>query len=178
VIGDLAGHPIAVYNHCMRILAAVTLLSGSVLAQNNAPALQFRGEQGSKHATIVAAPADVGGAAGAKVMLFVDVTPKPGIHVYAPGSKDYIPISIKLEPSASIKAGKLTYPKSEMMTFGDEKVPVFQKPFRLTQEVTLDKSAKSGASLNVAGTVHMQACDDRVCFPPENVPIKWNVSVK
>ena len=25
------------------------------------------------------------------------------------------------------------------MTFADEKVPVFQKPFRLTQEVTLDK---------------------------------------
>ena len=158
-------------------LLSFLLISTTVLAQN-APNLQFRGEQGSKHATIAASPADVGGAAGTKVMLFVDVTPKPGIHVYAPGSKDYIPISVKLEPSAGVKAGKLTYPKSEMMTFGDEKVPVFQKPFRLTQEVTLDKSAKSGTSVNVAGTVHMQACDDRVCFPPENVPIKWNVSIK
>ena len=153
------------------------LLSTTVLAQAS-PTLQFRGDQGSKHATIAASPTDVGGAPGAKVVLFVDVTPKAGIHVYAPGSKDYIPISLKLTSPADLKAGKLTYPKSEMMTFADERVPVFQKPFRLTQEITLGKAAKSGSTVNVAGTVHMQACDDKVCYPPENVPISWNVVVK
>jgi len=151
------------------------LLSTTAHAQTSAPSLQFRGEPGSKHATIVAAPVEVG-AAGGKVSLFVDVTPKPGIHVYAPGTKDYIPITVKVDPSAGVKAGKLTYPKSEMMTFGDEKVPVFQKPFRLTQEVTLDKSAAAAGT--VSGTVNLQACDDRVCFPPENVPIKWSVTAK
>ena len=155
----------------------IVLFSATFLAQN-APSLQFRGDQGSKHATIVAAPADVTAVAGGKASLFVDVTPKPGIHVYAPGSKDYIPISVKLDAAPGLKPGKLTYPKSEMMTFGDEKVPVFQKAFRLTQEVTLDKSAAAGGTVSVAGTVHMQACDDRVCFPPENVPIKWSVQVK
>jgi hypothetical protein len=77
--------------------------------------------------------------------LFVDVTPKPGIHVYAPGSNDYIPITVKLNAQPEVKVGKVAYPKSEMMTFADEKVPVFQKPFRLTQDVTLDKSAKAGS---------------------------------
>ena len=67
-------------------------------------------------------------AAGGKVSLFVEVTPKPGIHVYAPGTENYIPISIKLDPAAGIKAGKLTYPKSEMMTFADEKVPDLHWP--------------------------------------------------
>src|SRR5205809_6778047 len=130
------------------------------------------------HATILSSPPEVSGKAGARVSLFVDVTPKPGIHVYAPGSKDYIPISVKLDTAPGLKPGKLTYPKSEMMTFGDEKVPVFQKAFRLTLEVTLDKSAAAVGRVSVAGTVHMQACDDRVCFPPENVPIKWSVQVK
>jgi len=161
----------------MRTSAFIVLLSAAVFAQNT-PSLQFRGDQGSKHATITAAPADAGGVVGRKVSLFVDVTPKPGIHVYAPGSNDYIPISLKLEPAAAIKPGKLTYPKSEMMTFGAERVPVFQKPFRLTQEVTLDKSMKPGTAVPIAGTVHLQACDDKVCFPPETVPIKWNVTVK
>jgi hypothetical protein len=55
---------------------------------------------------------------------------------------------------------------------------VFQKPFRLTQDVTIGKGVKAGARLNVAGTVHLQACDDKVCYPPENVPISWNVLVK
>ena len=161
----------------MRTLALITLLSTTAFAQTTTPSLQFRGEpQGSKHAAIVAAPVE--GAAAGKVTLFLDVTPKPGIHVYAPGSKDYIPISVKLDPVAGIKPGKLTYPKSEMMTFGDEKVPVFQKPFRLTQEITLDKSAATTGAVSIAGTVHLQACDDRVCFPPENVPVKWAVTLK
>src|SRR5437879_5712901 len=91
------------------------------------------------HASIVASPPEVNGKAGTKVALFVDVTPKPGIHVYAPGTNDYIPITVKLTAQPAIKAGKITYPKSEIVSIADEKVPVFQKPFRLTQDVTVDK---------------------------------------
>ena len=130
------------------------------------------------HAAILSSPAEVSGAAGAKLALFVDVTPKPGIHVYAPGSKDYIPITIKLNAQPEIKAGKIAYPKSELMTFADEKVPVFQKPFRLTQDVTLDKSAKAGSTVTVSGMVNYQACDDRVCYAPESSPVTWTVTVK
>ena len=130
------------------------------------------------HATILASPTEVNGAAGAKLALFVDVAPKPGIHVYAPGSKDYIPITVKLNALPEVKAGKVAYPKSEMMTFADEKVPVFQKPFRLTQDVTLDKSVKAGSTVTVTGTVSYQACDDRVCYPPESSPVSWTLVVK
>ena len=130
------------------------------------------------HAAVQPSPTEVNGAAGAKLALFVDVTPKPGIHVYAPGSKDYIPITVKLNAQPEVKLGKLAYPKSEMMTFADEKVPVFQKPFRLTQDVTVDKSAKAGSTVTVSGTVHYQACDDRVCYAPESAPVTWTVVVK
>jgi len=151
----------------MRI-AIIAALSAQILSPAPKPG----------HATILPSPIEVNGAAGAKLALFVDVTPKPGIHVYAPGSKDYIPITVKLNAQPEVKVGKLAYPKSELMTFADEKVPVFQKPFRLTQDVTLDKSAKAGSTVNVTGTVNYQACDDRVCYPPESSPITWTVVVK
>ncbi len=151
----------------MRIIL-VTALAAQLIAPAPKPG----------HATILASPAQVSGAAGAKLSLFVDVTPKPGIHVYAPGSNDYIPITVKLTPQAEVKFGKVAYPKSETMTFADEKVPVFQKPFRLTQDITLDKSAKAGSTVTVAGTVNYQACDDRVCYPPESAPVSWTVVVK
>ena len=131
------------------------------------------------HATILSSPPEVSGKAGARLSLFVDVAPKPGIHVYAPGSKDYIPITVKLNPQPQqLKSGKVLYPKAEMMTFADERVPVFDKPFRLTQDVTLDKSLKPGATVAVAGTVSYQACDDRVCYPPESAPVTWTVMVR
>jgi hypothetical protein len=130
------------------------------------------------HATVTPSPADVDGAAGAKVSLSVDVTPKSGIHVYAPGSADYIPVEMKLDATAGITKGKVVYPKSEMMTFGGEKVPVFAKAFRLTEDVTLAKSVKSGDKITVSGTVSLQACDDKVCYPPENAPVSWTLTVK
>lgn len=130
------------------------------------------------HAAVAASPTDVNGQAGAKLQLFVDVTPKPGIHVYAPGNNDYIPITVKLTPAAEVKAGKLAYPKSEIANIGDEKVAVFQKPFRLTQEITVDKAAKAGSNVVIAGTVSYQACDDKVCFPPESAPVSWTIAVK
>jgi DsbC/DsbD-like thiol-disulfide interchange protein len=130
------------------------------------------------HANVAASPAAVDGKPGAKVELFVEVTPKPGIHVYAPGNEDYIPITVKLTPQAEAKAGKLTYPKAETALIASEKVQVFQRPFRLTQEITVDKSAAPGSTVVVAGTVNYQACDDKVCFPPENAPVSWTVAVK
>lgn len=130
------------------------------------------------HAVVQSSPADVSARPGTKVMLFVDVTPKPNIHVYAPGNEFYIPITVKLNPQADVKAGKLTYPKSEIATIADERVSVFQKPFRLTQEVEVGKAAKSGSNVTVGGTVNYQACDDKVCFPPEAAPVSWTISVK
>jgi len=148
------------------------LLLSTLLAQLIGPAPK------PGHAAILASPVELNGKAGTKLALFVDVTPKPGIHVYAPGAADYIPITVKLTAQPEVKAGKLAYPKSEIVSIADEKVPVFQRPFRLTQDVVIDRSAKAGSTVVVAGTVSYQACDDRVCYAPESAPVTWTVMVK
>jgi DsbC/DsbD-like thiol-disulfide interchange protein len=160
--------------------ALFVLLMSTVVAAQAAPNLTFRGGRDRPlHAVVTAGPADLGVKAGTKAMLFIDVTPNPNIHVYAPGAKDYIPITVKLEPQVNVRFGKLLYPKSEMMTFADEKVPVFQKPFRLTQEVTtLGASLQPGATVTVKGTVEYQACDDKVCYAPESAPVSWSLIVR
>ena len=48
----------------------------------------------------------------------------------------------------------------------DETVPVFQKPFRLTQDVTVDHVRRSRDDGDrIAGTVDYQACDDQRLLP-------------
>lgn len=143
--------------------------------------MQFRGAQpASKHAAITTAPATLTATPGSKVALFVDMTPNPGVHVYAPGAKDYLAVKVTLKPQADLKVGKITYPKSEMMFFAplNETVPVYQKAFRLEQEVTLAKTVKAGSTMTVAGTLEFQACDDKVCFVPESVPVSWSLTVR
>jgi DsbC/DsbD-like thiol-disulfide interchange protein len=159
----------------MRAVILVLLCSTAVLAQES-PALQFRGA-GSKHATITPAPAT---ATAGKATLMLDMAPNAGIHVYAPGAKDYIPVKITLKPQPGVKPGKLTYPKSEKMFFAplNETVPVYQKPFRLAQDITLTNAAAPDGKVVVDGTLEFQACDDQVCFVPETVPVSWTVTVK
>src|SRR5205085_1932992 len=88
------------------------------LSAQTTPALQFRGNTPlSKHAAIATAPAAATAPPGGKVALFLDMTPNPGVHVYAPGAKDYLPVKVTLKPQAELKVGKITYPKSEMLFF-------------------------------------------------------------
>jgi DsbC/DsbD-like thiol-disulfide interchange protein len=148
------------------------------LAQSSAPSILPAPHTPPKHLTLTTSASTNTVSPGGKVSLFIDVTPNPGIHVYAPGAKDYLPIAVKLDARADVSTGKTVYPASEMMTFAGEKVPVFQKAFRLVDDVTIAKSARSGTALTVNGIVNYQACDDRVCFIPASAPVAWTISVK
>jgi hypothetical protein len=125
--------------------------------------------------TAVSAPAAKPGQA---LKLFVDVTPKPKMHVYAPGAKDYLPITLELN-SAGVRAGKITYPASQDWYFEPTKehVPVYQSPFRLTQDIVVASTAKPG-TLIVTGVLKYQACDDTICYNPVTEPVSWTVTVK
>jgi len=132
---------------------------------------------GPKHLTAVPSVGGNPASAGSKVSLFVDVTPDRGIHVYAPGAKDYLPISVKLEPSRGVTAAPLKYPKSQTLVFEGEKIPVYDKPFRLVQDVTLDRSVKPGETIAVTATLHYQACTEKICYIPATAPLRWTVTV-
>ena len=120
-------------------------------------------------------------APGATVKLFVDVIPDAKIKVYAPGAKDYLPVVLELSrPPAGVRAGKLTYPPSQDWYFEPlkEHVPVYQAPFRLTQDVTIATSVKPGQTLTVQGVFKYQACDDTICYNPVNAPVSWTISIR
>lgn len=117
---------------------------------------------------------------GSTLSLFVDVIPDPKIHIYAPGAKDYLPIEVTLTPRAGVTVAKLKYPKSQTLFFEplNERVPVYQTPFRLVQNVTLASSLKPGQTVTLTGLLKYQACDDFVCFTPVSAPIRWTLEVK
>ena len=128
--------------------------------------------------TFTTAPAAATVSPGQTVKLSADVTPKPKMHVYAPGAKDYQVISLQLN-SPGVRAGKLTYPKSQDLYFEPlkEHVPVYEMPFRLTQDVTIARDVKPG-TLYVTGVLKYQACDDAICYNPVSEPIAWTLTVK
>ena len=124
-------------------------------------------------------------APGDRVALAVDVTPKPGMHVYAPGDHVYRVVRLRLDAPDFLQSHSVTYPPSELYHYEplDETVPVYQQPFRLVQEVTVPRSeqtaalaAAPGGKLVIEGTLEYQACDDEVCYIPAEAPLRWELA--
>jgi hypothetical protein len=101
----------------------------------------------------------------------VEVTPAAGIHVYAPGNKDYIAVELRAVPQLGVTPGRAEYPPAEPLVFGalKEVVRVYARPFRIRLPLVVD-GAPNAARLQ-ALELRYQACTDRVCFPPATLPL-------
>ncbi len=130
-------------------------------------------------ATVGASNTDV--APGERVALILDIDLPPSMHVYAPGVENYIPIEWKIENAvpAEVQAPVLPQPEKLYLKAIDETVPTYRNHFRLIRDITLPSNPESLSSLEksgelkVAGSLRYQACDDRVCYIPQKLPLAW-----
>jgi DsbC/DsbD-like thiol-disulfide interchange protein len=113
---------------------------------------------------------------GERATLVVRVTPRPGIHIYAPDEKTYKPIVLTLEESRDVRVEKVAFPPAKWGTFGGERVRVYEERFEIRQPIRVD--AGSGKTVAVRGTLEYQACDDLMCYLPVKVPLGWTVAVE
>jgi hypothetical protein len=95
-----------------------------------------------------------------------------------------VQLTLKAQPGVVVRGAQ--FPKSEDYFFKplNEHVPVYQRPFRIVQDVMLDPSREGSAALKdvttltISGTFEYQACDDKVCFAPQSIPLSWSIDVK
>jgi hypothetical protein len=140
----------------------------------------------TEHVDITTYPSDSAIAPGNRVALAFDVVPHRGIHVYAPGASSYRVVTVSLESQPLIRLLPMKYPASQIYVFKplNERVPVYEKPFTLLQEIVLDGTPQAQAalrgkdSLTLNGKLEYQACDDKVCFNPESVPLSWTFTLR
>ena len=140
----------------------------------------------SAQARLRVSASDATVAPGERVTLRIDVTPGPKMHVYAPGQQGYIPIALTLEATPDVRVvHPMTYPEPATFVFAPlkETVKVYDKPFRLLQDVTLAltpslrQRASAGGPLRLAGSLEYQACDDAICYRPQTVSVEWTMKL-
>ena len=140
----------------------------------------------TQHVDLRAYSSDADASPGTRFSLVADVTPKRGMHVYAPGATSYRIVSLNIQPQAHVRVMPVTYPPSEIYHFVplDERVPVYQKPFTLVSEVVVDATAEARKALGgmrelvLRGTLDYQACDDKICYNPVSLPLSWTMSLR
>ena len=158
------------------VAVAVLTLGASSHANQFTPSDPSRID--TKHLTLTTSTSAPTAAPGERLSLYVDVSPKPKMHVYAPDQTDYIPIELKIETTPSFRTHAIQYPAAEQFFFAPlkETQRVYSKPFRITLPITVAQNA--AAPLTIKGTVRYQACDDAICYLPQTIGVTWKVGVK
>jgi hypothetical protein len=108
------------------------------------------------------------------------------VHVYAPGVTAYKPIALAIQSQPALVVRDAHFPKAEDYFFKplNEHVPVFQRPFRLVQDLMIDSARGASATLKdlktmtISGALNYQAGDDKLCFNPQSIPLSWTINLR
>jgi hypothetical protein len=103
------------------------------------------------------------------------------MHVYAPGADGYIPVEWRIGETAPATAGPVAYPPGRSLHLKaiDETMPVYEGAFELHRDIVIGAAKQAASALDVGdrlvleGTFRFQACDDRKCYIPEEIPVRW-----
>lgn len=121
--------------------------------------------------------------AGDPIRLTIDVVLNDKVHVYAPGVKDYAPITWDLGSSAVFSARAVEYPVPQMVLLSrmQEGVPIYRGTIRLSRQITINpdhdvlKRLGPAGDLSIKGTFRFQPCNDTICYVPLSIPLDWRL---
>ena len=114
----------------------------------------------------------------------IAATPVAGVHVYAPGNPDYVPVSVTVSPVEGLTIGAPIFPQGEHYFFAPLKqaVKVYSRPFTMRIPITATaeflKRRDAETAVPLKGIVSYQACDDKVCFPPQTLAFTAEVPLR
>jgi peroxiredoxin len=140
----------------------------------------------AQHIGLSVAQSDRIAAPGSRITLVAEVKLGPKVHVYAPGVQGYRPIELRIQPSPDFTLTPAMYPESKELYLPaiQERVQVYEGNVRVTQDLTVSYTrefmaslAADGKNLDISGEFRYQACDDKICYLPTSVPVKWQVQV-
>jgi thiol-disulfide isomerase/thioredoxin len=105
--------------------------------------------------------------------LVLSVQPHDRMHVYAPGAKGYTAISLAFAPAPGVKVTPARFPSAEDYYFAPTKehLPVYQQTFDIIASATVP-----GHVTTLDGALTYQACDDRLCYAPQTLPVTFNLA--
>jgi hypothetical protein len=138
------------------------------------------------HLQVALEQSDRTGVPGTRVTLGAQVRLPADVHVYAPSVQGYKPIKLVIDPIPEIDVKPAAYPPSKTLFLPaiNEKVPVFERTFRISQDVKVSSGmdfagslGKDGKTITIAGQLDYQACDQTKCYMPASVPVKWQLQV-
>jgi len=103
-----------------------------------------------------------------------------GFHINANkiSDPDLIPTTIEID-GGDLKVSKISWPSAQKLkfSFSETELDVYEGSINVGLNLKASKNTKPG-KYEVKGTFHYQACNDRACFSPKDVPFTVTVTLK
>jgi hypothetical protein len=125
------------------------------------------------------APVTMTRASSAKLELTFRVAPGYHVNSNKPNSELLIPTVLHLDMPTDISAAKIDYPPGEDKIFPfspDDKLNVYTGDVSISAMLNTGKEIIPGR-YRVHGYLKYQACDNRACYPPAQLPLAFDVQV-
>jgi thioredoxin:protein disulfide reductase len=150
-------------------------LSLVALGQSEAP----QNPEGSRNVIKLAPIETVSAKAGSTVKVALSLQVDEGYHVNSntPADEFLIPLRLSWSPGP-LQSGAITFPKPQLekLQFSEKPVSVFKGTFEIATRFKVPADAKPGQSV-LAGKLHYQACNDRMCLAPKTVDVSVPIEI-
>lgn len=125
-------------------------------------------------------PVSIAAGLSEKVELEFRVGPTYHINSNTPKSELLIPTRLLLSPPKELTVSKVKYPAGLDASFAfapTETLNVYAGRFLITALLTAPRTTPPG-TYHLKGTLRYQACDNRACYPPKQLPVEFDVKVQ
>jgi len=116
---------------------------------------------------------------GQVLSFMVKFTLKEGFHIYGKPIRDgYIPLTITLKSNPNFSLDSLQFPDTKKITLEsiNETFNILPKEFTLASFLRISKKPQLGSYfLNI--TIKFQACNNKLCMPPEELKYQFPIIV-
>jgi hypothetical protein len=111
----------------------------------------------------------------------VNVTTQGGYHINAnPASFEYLKATeLELEDTSELLVDYIYYPNPQVkkFAFSEQELRVYEGETQLKVMLNAEKTAAKGSHVMPA-KLNVQACDDKVCYPPATIDVSIPVTIK
>lgn len=126
---------------------------------------------------VSAAPAAVSAAAGERVAFDIGLDIVKKWHIYAHGDSNFIGVDLIPAEGFPLESFKADYPHGHEGVFFGDKVVVIDGQEKIKASALVPAGLAKGDHV-LKFTVTAQACDDKTCLAPADIPVSVKLTVK
>ncbi len=148
---------------------------------------------GSRQVGVITSTTNASVGLGNRIRIAIELKIPAGFHVYSPDvGGDYKGVSWQMDTSKCLEIGEPVYPKAQrkLMQSTNETLPVYEEGvLRISREVFVKPALKAtdaslfqmfcdvcldpASNIKAAGSLRLQVCDEKQCYPPQSLPLEW-----